>query len=305
MSPLLELQQDVLNRRHPQRELPIHVVAIHRVLPLDVVEELDVLLQQIQPPLDHAEIPAGERLADAERIRQLQPQSLALVEPPVHVALKGLEPAGHPHRRLAELGAKRLTRTDREDLRRRAEQLAGMLGDEGHHRRQLGVRLEQIDLVEDDDDLLAPLPNRRQELAFALSKRPIGRGDEQHQVRSRQEIRGDRLVLADHRVSAGRVHYMDVAQKLHWGRNRVQMRRALDPRGLGSVLEQVHLRRGRRDPFGQHAAAEQRVDECTLARIELPDDDDEEQLVELLHRSAEGVEALVRGSQADEHVAEL
>ena len=42
---LLHLQQDVLDLRHPQLELPIHVLAVHRVLPLDVVEQLDVLLR--------------------------------------------------------------------------------------------------------------------------------------------------------------------------------------------------------------------------------------------------------------------
>ena len=85
----------------------------------------------------------------------------------------------------------------------------------------------------------------------------------------------------------------------------VQVRRPLDARRLGPVLQQVHLRRGRRDAFLQHAAAEQRIDERALAGVELADDDDQEQLVELLHRSAEGVEVVGRRLEAHQHVAQL
>ena len=61
-----------------------------------------------------------------------------------------------------------------------------------------------------------------------------------------------------------------------------------------AVLQHVDLRRGRRDPFGDHLAAEQRVDEGALAGVELADDDQEEELVELLDRAVERLLVLRR-----------
>ena len=55
-------------------------------------------------------------------------------------------------------------------------------------------------------------------------------------------------------------------------------------------LQQVDLRRRRRDALDEDGGPEQRVDEGALAGVELADDDDEEQLVELLDRAAQGLE---------------
>ena len=62
-----------------------------------------------------------------------------------------------------------------------------------------------------------------------------------------------------------------------------------------AVLQHVDLRGGRRDPFLDDLAAEQRVDERALAGVELADDDEQEQLVELLDRAVERLLVLGRG----------
>ena len=80
---------------------------------------------------------------------------------------------------------------------------------------------------------------------------------------------------------------------------------------LGPVAEQVDPVGGGRDPFGQHALAEQRVDEARLAGVELAGHDEEEESRELVARLAEaaevvgldvGAEARERGGEAVEQL---
>jgi hypothetical protein len=56
----------------------------------------------------------------------------------------------------------------------------------------------------------------------------------------------------------------------------------------------MNLRCGRGDTLGQHLAAEQGVDECALAGVELPDHYQQEELVELGDRVCERFEVLDR-----------
>ena len=74
---------------------------------------------------------------------------------------------------------------------------------------------------------------------------------------------------------------------------------------LLAVAEQPDPGGGGRDPFLQHALAEERVDERALARIELADHHQQERLVELGHRCGERAPRLFGGSQAGEPVAQL
>ena len=55
-----------------------------------------------------------------------------------------------------------------------------------------------------------------------------------------------------------------------------------------AVADEMKLRGRRGDPFVEHGAAEERVDERALAGVELADDDEEEELVELADGFGEG-----------------
>ena len=64
-------------------------------------------------------------------------------------------------------------------------------------------------------------------------------------------------------------------------------------------------RGGRRDPFFGDALAREGVDEGALARVELPDHDEQEQLVELLDGALERRHVLVAGAEADQAGAQV
>ena len=71
-----------------------------------------------------------------------------------------------------------------------------------------------------------------------------------------------------------------------------------------AVANQLDARGGRRHAFLEHALAEQRVDERALAGVELADDDEQEELVELTHRGRERREVRGGGRQRDQQVAQ-
>ena len=77
---------------------------------------------------------------------------------------------------------------------------------------------DQVDLVDHDRDLLAPLADVRHELALALGERAVGGGDEEDQVGAGHELLGQRLVLADDGVRAGGVDERDLVEEV--GRDR-------------------------------------------------------------------------------------
>ena len=94
-----------------------------------------------------------------------------------------------------------------------AEQRLRVLGDERAHLLAIFGALEHVDLVDDDDDLLAPVADGLEERALALGERPIGRRDEQHEVGLRHELAGQPLVLAEDRVGARRVDDVEIAEQ--------------------------------------------------------------------------------------------
>jgi hypothetical protein len=77
---------------------------------------------------------------------------------------------------------------------------------------EIGRRPHQVGLVQHQHDLLAPLADRGQERALALRVGAVGRGDEEHEIGTRQEVARQRLVLAQDRVGAGGVDDRDLAQ---------------------------------------------------------------------------------------------
>ncbi len=62
-----------------------------------------------------------------------------------------------------------------------------------------------VDLVDDEDDLLAPAANELEELVLAGGIRSNERGHEKDEIGARYEGLGERLLLALHGVGARRV----------------------------------------------------------------------------------------------------
>ena len=77
------------------------------------------------------------------------------------------------------------------------------------------------------------------------------------------------------------------------------------PAGHGvAVLQHLDLRGGRRHPFLQQHLSEESVDEGALARVELADDHQEEQLVELAHRRGQRGLVVVGRAELGQRVAQ-
>ena len=158
---------------------------------------------------------AQDALGDARGVQQLQPETLQLVEPRRHARLEGGEPGGRDARLVAALARpQRAPGREREDLGELAERLCRLLAHEGEHALDVRRRVEQVGLVHDQHQLLAPLAERRQERALGLAEGTIGGAQEHHEVGARHELPRQRLVLAQDRVGARRVDDRDRAQDL-------------------------------------------------------------------------------------------
>ncbi len=125
------------------------------------------------------------------------------------------------------------------------------------------------------------------EAALGLGERAIGGRDEKHQIGARDELGGHRLVLADDGVGSRRVDDADFAEQIDRRLDDEQIGLAHGLLGLVAVLEHGDDGGRRRDAFLHQRLADERVDERALARVELADDDEQEQLVELRDRLIE------------------
>src|SRR5690606_22327487 len=85
----------------------------------------------------------------------------------------------------------------REDQWLNTQQPAGIAGDEAGNFLDLCVAFQQVDLVQDDDDLLAPVADFLQESPFRFTEGPVGRGDKQYQIRPRHKALRNRLMLPE------------------------------------------------------------------------------------------------------------
>ena len=170
---------------------------------------------------------------------------------------------------------------------------------------------QDVDLVDDEDDLLAPLTDLLQEPPLALGEGSVGRGDEQDQIGAGNEVAGQLLVTPNDRVGARRVHDVELAEDLGRVGALQQVRLPELLRHLGAVAENVDPVGGGRDALGQDPLAEQGVDEAGLAGVELAGDHQKKETGELLPgllKSAQvvggdvGAEALEGGGQALEQL---
>ena len=276
VAALLHRQQQAVDLADARLEIALHVLVVVDGLAADVVEQLAVLAQYGQIGVDVGQLLADEARADAQRVQQLQPEAAGVVERLADVGLQRLEAAGHPLVGPAALG--RLGQPGRhgEDGGHVAHQIAGRLGHEVDHLRQVGLVAQDVDLVDDQDDLLTPVANLLQEGAFALGEGAVGRGDEQHQIAAGDELRGQRFVLADDGVGARRIDHGQLAEQID--------RRGLNPDAvfageavLGlAIAQQVNLVGGRRHAFRLELAAQQGVDEGRFTGVELAGNDQQE-----------------------------
>jgi hypothetical protein len=143
----------------------------------------------------------------AHGVLELEAEALLLVEGRRDLRLESEKAALLEPRRVRLLARPQpFPRAEREDLGRGPEGLRGLLPHERDDLRHVFRRLQEVGLVEYEHDLLAPLPDRLEEGPLALGVGPVGRGDEEHEVGPRKEVAGERLVLAQDRVRARRVH---------------------------------------------------------------------------------------------------
>ena len=273
-------------------------------LTLDLLERRDIVFEKRLPVAQRAALPVGDSHRDTERIQQLQLRSTGRIQRGGHIGLERLEAAGGPDSRLTPLGAERQLRADEEDLWLEAEQHARVLGDKRSDFRNLGRALEDVALVHDHDNLLAPAADVLHEPAFGLRERTIGRGDKKYKIRTGDELGGHRLVLADDRVGSRRVDDADFAEQIDGRFDDEQVGLAHGLLGLVAMLQHGDDGRRRRDAFLHQRLADEGIDERALARVELADDDKQEQLVELRNRLVErlllfdsGVDPRERGTQ--------
>ena len=184
-----------------------HLVVRQRELAVDALDGLDVLRQQLQPLERDVLVPGREPEPDVERVEELEPDPLLLVERPHEVGVHVVEPAGAPRLgRAVRPGRQRLAGGDREEAGRLAQERLGVLAHEAEHLLPVLRAGQDVDLVHHEHDLLAPLADLLEEAALALGERPVGAGDEEHEVGAGDEVAGELLVPPDDRVGARRVH---------------------------------------------------------------------------------------------------
>src|SRR6185436_19515371 len=114
----------LLDRAHPQLETAGEILAVERELPLDVAEQRRIFLHQREALAGDHGIAGGQRLADAERVGELQPEARRRIDRLAQELLERFELARRPCRWIALLGAQRLPRADRQHILLVAEQIA-------------------------------------------------------------------------------------------------------------------------------------------------------------------------------------
>ncbi len=302
----LEVEEDLLDVRETEQEVPLQVGGAGGQVRLHRLQGVEVVLEDGQASLDEGLRLRQHAPADAEGVLELEPESLGLVEGGGDPRLEGGEPARLEGGVVAgQSRAQGPAGRDREDLRREAEGALGLLAHEVHDAFDVFGRFQQVDLVHHHDDLLPPGPDRLEEAPLALGEGPVGGGDEEDEVRPRDELAGELLVLPQDRVGAGGVHDHDVPQDLGGGGEALEAGRGHLSRGPLPVAEQADAGGGGRDPFLEHLLPQQGVDEGALAGVELPHHDQEEGLLELRDGVGQGLALLLGGSETHEPVAQL
>src|SRR6185436_7622509 len=130
------------------------------------------------------------------------------------ILLQWLEPTRGPERRFSLFGPLCQPGTDGEHRWIESKKVVSGLPDERQYFLELGWLAEDVRLVDDDDDLLAPVTSRREKEPLGLGERTVGRRNEEDEVRPGHELGGEPLVFAHDGVGAGCVDDMDVPQQV-------------------------------------------------------------------------------------------
>ena len=302
----LHLEQRLLGLGHPHAQVARRLLQVLRDLALDLLERGLVLGERRQPGFRPARRDLDRAVGDAQRALELDAQAAHVVERAREVRLERSEAVARRVGQVAGcLRLPRLARRDSEHLGAQAEQLAQLVAHELDHLLDVGRILQDVDLVDRDHHLLAPVADRLEELPLALRERPIGGGHEEHELRARHEVARQGLVTLDDGVRAGRVDDVHLAQELERQRDLLEVAAGGRALALGAVLDELDPRGGGGGPLLEHLLAEQGVDHRALARVELADHHQQEQLVELADGARERLLVLLRGPDAHEQHPQL
>ncbi|MEZ4570450.1 MAG: hypothetical protein R2849_09015 [Thermomicrobiales bacterium] len=133
----------------------------------DPVDRRLVGFQHCQPLVGDVAVAIEKSLRHADRVHQLQPKALCLVECRKDVIPERFKIRG----RVSAFGK---AGRYREDQWFDAEQTSCVLANEPENVVQFLVRLEQVDLVQDEDDLFAPALDLFEERPLRLTERLVG-----------------------------------------------------------------------------------------------------------------------------------
>src|SRR5215203_3406752 len=253
-APLLEVPVDhpVYELIHPLvhellgvcDDLPLETLA-HLLLAEELADvgEADVLLQPAVAPLVHLQdyvldlggpevlFEEGQALVHRSPVTpvqlvdhpewalHLQPDPSTFIEQVRDVAFELCEAARlHEgvtlHGVRCRLGLASKESRDGKDRGRQAESRTYAAVHKGANLLDLRFVGQEVGLVDDEQDLLPPVADELEVPALALSERPLGGGDEQHQVTPRHEAPGKLLVVADDRVGPRRIDDGNLTQEL-------------------------------------------------------------------------------------------
>ncbi len=188
-------------------------------------------------------------LCNTQRIVEFQLQAGCIIERGSDVSIQVVEAAGFAQS-LALIRVRFWKRAlcqpgwNREKLRRIAQDVCSMFENKGLYFAQGGIIFDDIRLVEDEDNFLAPGENPLEELAFAFRHGMIGWSGEQDQVTAGDIFICQAFVMADDSIGAGRIDNIELLEERQWiGVDRkVFVNRLL--RNLLPPFDQGHARGG-------------------------------------------------------------
>jgi len=97
-----------------------------------------------------------------------------------------------------------------------APKTARRIGDECAHCLEILVAFKDVHLVDNDDDLLAPISDRGEEGTLGLGEGPLSRRHKQDKVGAWDEVGRQPFVFANDCVGSRRIDDVDVFQQLRW-----------------------------------------------------------------------------------------
>src|SRR4051812_18800534 len=300
IAPLQHAGNNVLDPGQVVGELPPHVLLVGDQLAIDVVDRRQIVAEYCQPLVRHQQVLLRDPLSHSQRAQQFEADTSLLIKGREDVLLEPSKPARLPKSRslLRIARAERLRllrqqRRNREQIGTKAEQTLDVLADELGDLSDTCFVAQEIDLVNDDDDLLPPVADRRHERPLALGERTVRGSHEEDQIGARHELLGELLVLANDGISPRRIDDRDLVEELRGVLAHDDPVRLHGHRWFGSETQQVDDRGRRCHALRHDFSADEGVDEGGLAGVELADDHQKEERDKMLRRAFDGVLVLL------------